>query len=105
MADEDPRVTEARRIVREFNRIGYSMRNSVATKTAALFAPVLCLPGILVAIPYTAHTVLHSETEPIGLLGTLFFGTIAYFAIRSVRRYNAAVHFLHEHGLHERGLE
>jgi hypothetical protein len=99
VTDEDPRIAEARRIVRDFNRIGYAMRNSVATRTTALFAPVLCLPGILIAIPYTAHTVLHSETEPIGLLGTLFFGTIAYFAIKSVRRYNAAVRFLHAHGL------
>jgi hypothetical protein len=99
VTDEDPRVAEARRIVREFNRIGYAMRNSAATRTTALFAPVLALPGVLVAIPYTAHTVLHSDTQPIGLLGTLFFGTIAYFAIRSVRRYNAAVRFLRERGL------
>ena len=68
VTDEDPRIAEARRIVRDFNRIGYAMRNSVATRTTALFAPVLCLPGILIAIPYTAHTVLQSETD-VALLG------------------------------------
>jgi hypothetical protein len=99
VTDEDPHVAEARRIVREFNRRSYATGTAFATRATALFAPVLALPGILVAIPYTAHTVLQTDTEPIGLLGTLFFGTIAYFAIRSVRRYNAARRFLHERGL------
>jgi hypothetical protein len=97
--DDDWRVTQAHRIVREFNRRSYAWSGKFGTYTTALFAPVLALPGILVAIPYTAHTVLQSDTEPIGLLGTLFFGTIAYFAIKSVRRYKAAVRFLRARGL------
>lgn len=97
MAQEDRRLAEARRIVSDFRGTGYTMRNGAAAWGAAIFGPLLAIPGILVAIPVTAHDALQTDPAPIALLGTVFFGALGYAGIRRVRAYFRARDYLRRH--------
>lgn len=97
MAEQDQRITEARRIVSDFRGTGYTMRNGAAAWGAAIFGPLLAIPGVLVAIPVTAHEALRTDPAPIALLGTLFFGAIGYAGIKRVRAYFRARDYLRRH--------
>jgi hypothetical protein len=93
-------VEEARRVVADFRKVGAFARvpRGQAAWVTAIFGPLLAIPGILVAIPATAHSVMKTDPAPIALLGTLFFGWFAVVAIRTIRRYHSARRYLQRHG-------
>jgi hypothetical protein len=94
---DDERIAQARKIVADFNGYGYNMRNSAATWGSAVVG-ILAIPvGLLLCVPATAHAFGEPHPQPIALLGSLFFGTIGYFAVKRIRRYNEAKRFLAAH--------
>lgn len=97
MAFQITSVDEARSIVSYFESTGANMRKGQAAWGTAIFGLPLAIPGILVAIPPTAHGLLHTDPAPIGLLGTLVFGWAGVTAIKTVREYKAAKRYLAEH--------
>lgn len=100
MAGQFTSVDEARRVVADFKQVGVFARvpRGQAAWVTAIFGPLLAIPGILVAIPPTAHSLMKTNPAPIALLGTLFFGWFAFVAIRTIRRYQAAKRYLAQHG-------
>jgi 4-hydroxybenzoate polyprenyltransferase len=96
VADEQ-RIADARRIVADFRRFGYGMGASAGVWGAAVFGTLAIPIGLLLCIPATAHAFGEPHAEPIALLGSLFFGTIGYSAIKRIRAYRAAKRYLAEH--------
>jgi hypothetical protein len=98
IADPD-QLSRAQSAVREWNSVGANYyRRGFAAWSTAIFGPLLALFGPLVCIPATAHALGQPHVQPIGLLGTLFFGTFGYLAIRKVKEHRWAVRYLAEHG-------
>jgi hypothetical protein len=92
-------LSQAQAAVREWNSVGGNLygRGFAATSTA-IFGPLLALFGPLMCIPATAHALGQPHVQPIALLGSLFFGTFGYLAIRKVQQHRWAVRYLAEHG-------
>ncbi|HEX5403561.1 MAG TPA: hypothetical protein VFX16_14820 [Pseudonocardiaceae bacterium] len=91
-------VADARKIVSDFHGFGPTMRRSQMTWGAAVFGTIATPIGVLLCIPATAHAFGEPHAEPIALLGSLFFGTIGYVAIKRIRAYKAAERYLAEQG-------
>lgn len=98
MADEQ-RIADARKVVADFRRTSSSNFASTGIWGAAIFGTLATPIGVLLAIPPTAHAFGEPHAEPIALLGSLFFGTIGYFAVKRIRAYQAAKRYLAEQGV------
>jgi hypothetical protein len=87
---------DAHRIVSDFDS-SYTDRTGRGAWLAAIFGTALALICLLMALPPTAHAMLHESAAPIALLGTLFFGLIAFAGVNRLRKYHAAKRYLREH--------
>jgi hypothetical protein len=98
--DPDALLAQANAAVREWNSVGaaYYQRGFAATCTA-IFCPLVALIGPLLCVPATAHLFGEPHVQPIALLGTLFFGTFGYLAIRKVAEHRWAVRYLARRGV------